>query len=461
MKINVLVKGKLNPSPVTIRISAGRNAGGIAPTKIYVDPEDWDKEKGRAKKTRSNESRHELIDVINNSVAEIVSELHVYYAKQVQKPDVRITTLWLKEFVATRGLESTEAPLEYNGKPMDLLGYWDYFTKLNDKKRSENTMSNYAISKARVEKYLKKDELLMMEDVGIDWMYDFQLYCQGLTLGPASRDNYIRDIKSVCNHAKKKSRLPFEANYTEIERINVRKEQPKGFKPFYFNFDELDTCYHFDVETVVKATKFDRVQWDVVRDWLIISSETGQRQSDFFKFTYADIVFDEEEDENGEIIIQPLLNFTEEKGGKDAVIYLTDRVMEILEKHGKKFPKKVSINTYNFRIKQFCKAVGLDKVVFGSVVKKLDNGEHREIYDMYYQWELVASHIGRRNYATNWFGIIETSLLRAQTGHSSDELFLLYIGKTSKQQVKHLGKLMKIKEALRAQKAKRYLRAVG
>ncbi len=452
MKISVLVKGSRNPSPVYLRISAGRGGQGMAPTKIEVNPAEW--EKGKASRTKTN--NHELIDIANESIAEIVGELHVYYAKQTRdNPSLKINSDWVKEFIANRGIEELEEPLEHNGKPMDLLGYWDYFTKLNDKGRTKNTMDNYAISRARVEKYLKKGELLMMEDIGIDWMYDFQLYCQGLTLGPASRDNYIRDIKSVCNHAKKKSRLPFEANYTEIERINVKKEKPKGYKPFYINFDELDMLYDFDVDTVSGATKFDRVQWDMARDWLIISSDTAQRQSDFFKFTYEDIVFDEDDDG-----IQPLLNFTEEKGGKDAVIYLSDRVMEILKKHGNKFPKRVSKNTYNLRVKQFCKAAGLDKVVFGSVVKKQEDGEHREVFDMYHQWELVASHIGRRNFATNWFGIVETALLRAQTGHADDKVFLGYIGKTSKQQVKHLGKLLKVKEALRAQKSQRHLRAV-
>jgi hypothetical protein len=44
---------------------------------------------------------------------------------------------------------------------------------------------------------------------------------------------------------------------------------------------------------------------------------------------------------------------------------------------------------------------------------------------------LVSSHIGRRSFATNNYGRIPTSLLINVTGHSTEGMFLEYIGKSN------------------------------
>jgi len=48
------------------------------------------------------------------------------------------------------------------------------------------------------------------------------------------------------------------------------------------------------------------------------------------------------------------------------------------------------------------------------------------------KWELVTSHIGRRSFATNFYGEIPTSYLIYVTGHSTESMFLNYIGKSNK-----------------------------
>ena len=49
---------------------------------------------------------------------------------------------------------------------------------------------------------------------------------------------------------------------------------------------------------------------------------------------------------------------------------------------------------------------------------------------MYSKNELVTSHIGRRSFATNNYGKIPTPLLMSATGHTTEKMFLEYIGKT-------------------------------
>ena len=45
---------------------------------------------------------------------------------------------------------------------------------------------------------------------------------------------------------------------------------------------------------------------------------------------------------------------------------------------------------------------------------------------------MVSSHIGRRSFASNNYGKIPTSFLMYITGHTTEAMFLTYIGKSNK-----------------------------
>ena len=51
------------------------------------------------------------------------------------------------------------------------------------------------------------------------------------------------------------------------------------------------------------------------------------------------------------------------------------------------------------------------------------------------KWEILSSHIGRRSFATNFFGKIPTPLLMAATGHSSEQIFMRYINPVDKDRI--------------------------
>ncbi len=54
------------------------------------------------------------------------------------------------------------------------------------------------------------------------------------------------------------------------------------------------------------------------------------------------------------------------------------------------------------------------------------------------KWELVSSHICRRSFATNHYGKLPTPVIMAVTGHSTERMFLTYIGKTAKDNAESL-----------------------
>ena len=43
------------------------------------------------------------------------------------------------------------------------------------------------------------------------------------------------------------------------------------------------------------------------------------------------------------------------------------------------------------------------------------------------KYELIGSHIGRRSFATNYYGKIPTALIMSVTGHLTESSFLMYI----------------------------------
>ncbi|RPG55231.1 MAG: hypothetical protein CBC56_005720 [Flavobacteriales bacterium TMED96] len=102
----------------------------------------------------------------------------------------------------------------------------------------------------------------------------------------------------------------------------------------------------------------------------------------------------------------------------------------MLNKRNGSFPKKISDQKYNDYIKEVCQLAGITEVIHGGKsvnVGTIEKKSYRKKKGMYPKYELVTSHIGRRSFATNYYGKIPTPLLMSATGHSSEKQFLEYI----------------------------------
>jgi len=205
---------------------------------------------------------------------------------------------------------------------------------------------------------------------------------------------------------------------THIQLDTLRLEREKVEK-IYLTFDEIE---------LIENKKFDSEALSNAKDWLIISCFTGQRVSDLLHFTKDMIRL-----EDGIMLIE----FTQKKTNKKMSLSLHPKVIEILNKNNGNFPYKISDQRYNEYIKEVCKEAKVNTPTKGGKNNPETNRKENGIYPKY---ELVSSHIGRRSFATNFYGKIPTSLLISATGHSSEAMFLEYIGKTQTQQAKELAK---------------------
>jgi integrase len=61
----------------------------------------------------------------------------------------------------------------------------------------------------------------------------------------------------------------------------------------------------------------------------------------------------------------------------------------------------------------------------------MDKETERKKLDVYPKYKLITSHVCRRSFATNNYGVLPTPLIMQVTGHATERMFLNYIGKNS------------------------------
>jgi hypothetical protein len=126
---------------------------------------------------------------------------------------------------------------------------------------------------------------------------------------------------------------------------------------------------------------------------------------------------------------------------------LNDIILDVMAKYGGNFPplfsqmsKESNESTYNKLIKDVCRLSGITNLVTAQLKNPETNRTEVKTLPKY---KFVSSHIGRRNYATNYYNDIDVSLLMSATGHQTEKQFLVYVGKAPKQKAKALAKAMR------------------
>lgn len=296
--------------------------------------------------------------------------------------------------------------------PNELLLYFDAFLRLKKTEITQSTIKKYNTIKQLLIRYdngLKQP--LLLKDINLKFKSEFENFCIKNNYAPNTIARALRSIKTICTHAK----------YNGIKT----SYQLENIKPKYTKVDSV----YLTLDEIEKLKKIDKSKlndsYENARDWLIISCFTGQRVSDFMRFTNEHIRI-----ENGKHLIE----FTQKKTDKIMTVPLHKEVLAILDKRRGKFPRPISDQKYNLYIKKVCEICELNELVKGSVKSETEPNSkiYRKKTGMYEKWELVTSHIGRRSFASNFYGEIPTSYLIYVTGHSTEAMFLNYIGKSNK-----------------------------
>jgi len=373
-----------------------------ANTQLEVSKEYWSKQ--HKKKSKNIEISNRQVET-NNELNTI--ENHILKSFNSINPDI-VNKEWLKTEIDNY----YNPPQQAKKLPTELLKYFDLFIEHKKNKISNSSIKRYNAVKQLLNRYQKGiSKPILITDVNKDFQINFEKYCLKNNYALNTIGKAISIIKTACTDAKDNQ---LEVSY-QLDKI-----KPKYAKvdKIYLTFEELEKIEAIDKNKLNESL-------ENTKDWLIISCYTGQRVSDFMRFTNDMIRI-----EDGKHLIE----FTQKKTGKIMTVPLHSKVLEILNKRNGMFPYAISDQKYNDYIKIVCELAELNKLEKGSKLKetKPKSGIYRKETGMYKKFDLVTSHIGRRSFATNFYGTIPTSYLIYVTGHSTEVMFLNYIGKSNK-----------------------------
>lgn len=397
--INLLLQSKKNPAVIYIRLRDGRTMDIKAKTNYHINPLNWDEDEQRPLKRLLKDVAFANLDT---DLATLRNDLLKEYNNS--KGAKVVDMVWLSNFI--------NPPEVVDKYPDKLVDYIDTFIdfKKNDVKKATIVKCN--VIKHLLERYQKfTKSILYIRNIDSKFKIDFEKYCIEIGYAPNTTARNIRFIKTFCRHAK--------ANGVEThQQLDSIKAKYHKVENIYLTLEEIESIENIESKDLTEGQ-------GNARDWLLISCYCGQRVSDFLRFDKSMIRY--EKDKTGSL--KPLIEFTQVKTGKIMTIPLHKKIIEILKKYNDNFPKKISDQKYNEHIKKVCKVAKIEEPTHGV---KFDHITKKKIEKDYEKCELVSSHIGRRSFASNNYGIIPTSFLMYITGHTTEAMFLTYISKSNK-----------------------------
>ncbi len=406
--IKFLVRGKRNPSKITLRLIVDKTTDYRKTIPVLVNPSYFDNSTGKVKRLAKFTEKDTIINTLTDLQQKVIKE----YNNTVTKGGF-ISSSWLEDVVNAHFnlVAVTDLTL--------LVNFCTHYTeklrlKTNDKTgglgSSERTIQKYTVIKKKIEGYQRHTrKTYRLTDVNLKFRDSFLKYLLEVeNLGRNTAGRYLKFLKTICLDAKR-------SGYTMHNEL----EQIKGFK--------VDTKKIYLTKTELEAIEnktFQCEKLEATKDWLLIGCYIGQRAGDLLQLTKKNITSTRGLD---------FIDLVQEKTKKKVSIVVMPAVKRILDKRNGDFPPtfapKISSSKtmFNRYIKEVCKQIGFTDIIEGA---KNNPKTNRKESGEFHKYELVTSHICRRSFATNYYGDIPTPLLMNITAHATEREFLNYIGKT-------------------------------
>lgn len=404
--VKFFVRSKSKSASVRCRLSIGRGKTPFAVTGLTCDAKQWSVSKGLP--ISKDETTKDLTDKLR--------ALERYILKCFNRDNaegVDIDNEWLAGIIDGHFGRKVPEQLDYlttyaqhfvDGLPYKVTEAGKLGVSTSTQKKYESILNKLkAFETHKKKRYLLKQVDLKFRSELIKYLAEID----GLANNTIGR--YIKFIKTFVLDAQKNG---YEVN-----------QQIRDFKGFTvkaskvtLSFDELDS---------LRNTTFEDGNLEAVKDWLVIGCYVGQRVSDLLRM-------------NPQMIKEysgfPFIVITQQKTGKTVQIPVHPVVKEILAKRSGRFPPVWSDNAdsnttiFNRYLKRLCEMAELNTPTEGTL---FDPETKRSKNGTFPKWKLVSSHICRRSFATNFYADSKypTPLLMNITAHSSEKMFLEYIGK--------------------------------
>ncbi|WP_282018149.1 tyrosine-type recombinase/integrase [Salegentibacter mishustinae] len=423
--VNFRLKGGKNPSSIYVRFRDGGNFNLWKKTGKVIDPKYWTVDK----KTKYNGIAPKLIknDPSLRNLNFHLEKLSIHLVEkfnEVKNPK-DIDGAWLEKQIDIYNGVYKEEKTEINESILDALNHL-----IDHAHTRENSKGSLGLSKSRINSYKNLRKILKdyegrkkikVCDVNIkfgkeflNWMLSKKNYSQSYAR------KKIDDIKTVCVDAELRG-IP-----TSIQLKKVKGGKPKNDFIIYLNPDELEKIKSKDLENNTLENS---------KKWLLLGCNLGQRGADLLALRESNFVTRQGLE---------LIELKQQKTGKNVTIPVLETTKEILQDG---LPYPVSIQKFNDHLKTICKKAGIDEIIPGSKIVMVDDdgnelpkddkgkyvgdGVKRKLAGEYPKWQLISSHVCRRSFASNLYGILPTPLIMQITAHSTEKMLLNYIGKSS------------------------------
>lgn len=408
MAITYYLQSKKNPAPIYIRLRMG-DIDAKANTNFLVNHENFNKGKiiyEKLPKGTQLASVKSEVQSKNTALIKLDSQLDNLRTKVAERYNTKnkiekINSEWLKSVV--------NPSVQKSNIPNLLLEYFDFFIDFKRNSLKKGTLRQLKVYQTRVKKFQNENGKVYIDDVNKKFSLLMQKWCDDNLYDHNTKVKTIKVIRTVCSHAKEFG----VETHPEMEDIAKGLKYKKGVI-IYLDFEEIKA---------IKETEILDEQLIVARDWLIVSCFTAQRISDFLKFISSDLVVLEGE---------KFIDIRQEKTEAPIYIPVHDEVLRILEKRNGEFPPPFSEsvasneNYYNRLVKIVCKRAGITNIVTAKVKNKKTN--RYELVEVP-KYKAISGHVGRRSFASNYYGLLDNSLIRVFTGHKSDRELRNYVGK--------------------------------
>lgn len=418
------LQSKKDNAPIYARLSIKRGKIIYRKTGLTINHNQWSNKTGYPKQTNPN----------NKNTTSELRKLENHIFEHLNKINIdEVTGDWLRFNIDLFFKRVNEQKVsEYVADAIE--------TYIKNAPTRKNAKGGIGLSKSRIEtlkglqrlftqyeqktkkRYKVKQINIPFSNSFLSFLIDELRYSKSYSL------KKIDDLKTVCYAAE----IYGVEVSPQLKKVVTGK--PKRMLPVYLSNKELNK---------IKGLKILSQGLQNARKWLILGCNIGQRGSDLLNITYDNFVT-----RKGLLVIE----LEQEKGGKIVTIPVLDDVKEIYDNE---LPYKISIQKFNEYIKELCKLAEIKEVVRGNKICMLDEkgniipqdekgnyikkGVKRNVEGDYPKHELVSSHICRRSFATNNYGMLPTPLIMQIMAHSTEKMFLKYIGKNSLDYAKQIA----------------------
>lgn len=411
-------------APIYLRLSINRNLVLRRKTGLFINFNDWSETTSLPKQTSAS----------NKNISSDLQKLTPIVMDRLNDANSDGTTIngdWLQHVIDVHFKRKNE------NAQSELLT--DAIQELIENAQTrKNGKGGIGLSQSRINSYnsLKRiifdyenNKPIKVKDVNLKFSKDFIKHMLNVK---AYQKSYalkkLADIKTVCYDAETNG-IEISPQLKKIESSKVSNENV-----IYLSTQEIKQIEDAEIENEALNN---------VRKWLLLGCSIGQRGGDLLKLNESNFVT-----RNGLSVIE----LRQQKTGKNVTIPVLEKTRQILEDG---LPYKISIQRFNKYVKDVCEAAKINELIQGSkievIVEGKGNKQKRKIDGIYPKYDLIGSHVCRRSFATNLYGILPTALIMQITAHSTEKMLLNYIGKDSLDYAQQIADFY----TLQAQKEKR------